>query len=106
MALEKRPGPDLDALARTLLGLRGRILEGGVRGPARHAFLLRVVDLEHQRLLAAHAREPVPAMPGIVGARVGLALAVLIDALRDDEVLKRDTACIANREREGLDRMP
>ncbi len=82
------------------------ILEGGVRGPTRDAVLLEVVHLEHQRLLAPHAREPVPVVLGVVGAGVGLPLAAGIEPLGDDEVVERDAAGVADREREGLDRMP
>ena len=51
---EKRERADLDALARPRVGRRGRIVEGGVGRPAGAAVLRRVVDLEHQRLVAPH----------------------------------------------------
>src|SRR4051794_5236197 len=59
---EKRQGADLDALARARMRRRGRVLERGVRAPARAAVFERVEHLEHQRLVAPHAREPVPAV--------------------------------------------
>src|SRR5258708_3787767 len=43
--LEQRQRPDFDAFARARAGRRGRILEGRVGGPARHAVLARIVDL-------------------------------------------------------------
>src|SRR5262249_29141293 len=103
--LEKRQRADFDALARPRVGRRGRIVESGVGGPAGAAVLLRIVDLEHQRLLAAHARQPVPAVRGIVGYGVGLADAVGITALAYQKIVERDAARIADAEREALDRM-
>src|SRR5262252_8487399 len=55
--LEKRQCADFDALARPRIGRRGRVLESGVGGPAGAAVLRGVVDLEHQCLLAPHARQ-------------------------------------------------
>src|SRR5260370_2065124 len=104
-ALEKRQCADFDALARPRLGRRGRVLESGVGGPAGAAVLRRVVDFEHQRLLAPHARQPVPAVLGIVGDGVGLADPVGIAALAHDEIPRRDAARVADRKREALDRM-
>src|SRR5260370_8409154 len=71
LALEKRERADFDALTQSRVGGRGRILERGVRGPAGAAVLRRIVDLEHQRLLAPHARQIVPAVLGIVVHGVG-----------------------------------
>src|SRR5262249_17607713 len=72
-ALEKRQRADFDALARPRVGRRGRVFERGVGGPAGAAVLRRIEDFEHQRLLAPHTRQPVPAVLGIVGDGVGLA---------------------------------
>src|SRR5262249_33117057 len=75
-ALEKRQRPDLDALAWPRVGRRGRILERGVGRPAGAAVLRGIEHLEHQRLVAPHARQPIPAVLRIVGDGVGLADAV------------------------------
>ena len=64
-ASEKRQRADFDALARTRIGRRGRVIEGGVRRPAGAAVLERIEDLEHDRLLAPHAREPEPLCFGL-----------------------------------------
>src|SRR6516162_7176929 len=103
--LEKRQCAEFDALARPRIGRRGRVLESGVGGPAGAAVLRRVVDFEYQRLLAPHARQPVPAVLGIVGDGVGLADPVGIAALAHHEIPRRDAARVADREREALDRM-
>src|SRR5262249_59375016 len=71
--LEKRQCADFDALARPRIGRRGRVFERGVGRPAGAAVPRGVVDLEDQRLLAPHARQPVPAVLGIVSDGVGLA---------------------------------
>src|ERR1700681_2809986 len=73
---EKRQRADLDAFARPRVGRRGRIVEGGVRGPAGAAVVERIKHLEHDRLVAAHAREPEPFVVRIVGDGVSLADAV------------------------------
>src|SRR5262249_21657966 len=75
-------------------------------GPARATVLERVIDLEHQRLLAPHAWEIVPAVLRIILRRVGLADAIGVAALRDHEVFERDAARVADRQRKGLNRMP
>src|ERR1700722_20794527 len=80
-ASEERQRADLDALARTRPRRRGRIVERRVRAPARAAVLRRIEHLEHQRLVALHAREPVPRVRRIVGDRIGLADAVGIAPL-------------------------
>src|SRR6185437_13391678 len=72
---------DFDALARTRIGRRGRIVEGGVRRPAGAAVLERIEHLEHDRLLAPHAREPEPFVRRIVGEGVGLTDPVRITPL-------------------------
>src|SRR5882724_8305910 len=71
--LEERERADLDALALTRTRLGRRVVEGGVRGPARGPVALRIVHLEHQRLVRRQPREPVPAVVGVVGNRIGLA---------------------------------
>ena len=67
--------------------------------------LQRLVDLEDQRLVRAHAREPVPALIRVVGDRVGLADPVGIAPLVDDERLGLDGLRVADRQRVALDRM-
>ena len=64
---EKRQRADFDAFAGACVTRRGGIVEGGVGGPAGAAVFERIVDLEHDRLLAPHAREPEPFMRGVVG---------------------------------------
>src|SRR5437870_540327 len=64
-----------------------------------------IVNLEHKGLVAPHQREPVPAVLGIVGDRIGLAHAIGIAALRYHEVLRRHAARIADGEWKGLDRV-
>src|SRR5260370_29037513 len=103
--LEKRECADFDALARPRGGRRGRVLESGVGGPAGAAVLRRVVDFEYQRLLAPYARQPVPAVLGIVGDGVGLADPVGIAAFAHHEIPRRGAARVADRERATLDRM-
>ena len=91
---------------------RGRALGGEVGSSKAVCAVQRarpslsaVEDLEHQRLVAPHAREPVPLVLRIVGDGVGLADAVGIAALGDDEIVERDAARVADRERKALDRM-
>ena len=85
---------------------RGGVVERGVRREARAPVLLRVVHLEHDRLVALHAREIEPAMPGAVLEPVGLADAVRVAPLGDQQVLKLDAARIGEGERvERTDRL-
>ena len=91
---------------------RGRAF-GGVVGSSKAvwavqrapAVLRRVIDLEHQRLVARLARKPEPLVLRIVGDRVGLADAVRVAPLRDDEVVERHAAGVGDGERMGLDRI-
>ncbi len=103
--IKKRQRTDLDAFARVRVRRRGRVVEGGVGRPAGTAVLDRVVDLEDQRLIAPHARQPVPTMRRIVGDRIGLADAVGIAPLGNHEIVERDAARVADCERRGFDRV-
>src|SRR5262249_26974041 len=89
-ALEKRQRADFDALTRPRVGRRGRVLKGGMRGPAGAAVLRRIEDLEHQRLFPPHAWQIVPAVLRIVGDGVGLPDAVGIAALAYQKIAGRD----------------
>src|SRR3954469_6752306 len=103
--LEKGECTDFDAFARPRIRRRGRIVEGGVGGPAGATVLQGVVDLEDQRLLAPHQGQPVPAVLGIVGDGIGLADAIGIATLIHHEIIGRDAAGVADGKREALDRM-
>src|SRR5438045_2035933 len=103
--LEEREGADLDAFARPGVWRRARVGEGGVRGPPGAAIAHRFVDLEYQRLVGPHPREPVPALPRIVGDRIGLADSVLVMALVDHQRVRRDALRVADRQRMALDRL-
>src|SRR3974390_952216 len=70
---EKRQGADLDAFARRRRGRCALVVEGGVGAPARPPVGGGIIDLEDQGLVAAHAREPYPAMGGVVFEHVDLA---------------------------------
>src|SRR6516225_2351230 len=72
-ALEKRHRADFDAFPRPRVRRRGRILEGGVRGPAGAAVFYRIEYFEHVGLFTPHAREPIPFVCRIVPDRIGLA---------------------------------
>src|SRR5271166_4889866 len=74
--------------------------------PAGTSVLERIVDLEDERFIASHAREPVPAVLRVVFYGVGLADAVRIPALGYDEVIGAEAARIADRQRKRLDREP
>src|SRR5262249_10787813 len=80
-------------------------IERSVRRKARPAVLQGIINLKDQCLLTPHEWEPVPAMVGIVGDRIGLPDTVGIAALRDYEIIGSDTARITDRDRESLDRM-
>src|SRR6478609_7009407 len=103
--LEKGQCADFDAFARPRIRRRGRIVEGGVGGPAGATVLQRVVDLEDQRFLAPHPGQPVPAVLGIVGDGIGLADPIGIAALIHHEIIGRDAAGVTDGEREALDRV-
>src|SRR6476646_6342856 len=103
--LEKGQCADFDAFARPRIRRRGRIVEGGVGGPAGATVLQRVVDLEDQRFLAPHPGQPVPAVLGIVGDGIGLADTLGIAALIHHEIIGRDAAGVTDGEREALDRV-
>src|SRR5512146_3082228 len=91
---EESDRANLDAFAGPRIGRRGRIIEVGLSGPARPPVLQRIEHLEDKRLVAAHAREPIPAVLRIVSDGVGLADAVRVAALGDNEVLGRHAARI------------
>src|SRR5712691_4113670 len=74
--------------------------------PAGASVLERVINLEDQRLVAPHAREPIPAVLWIVSYGVGLADAVWIPALGHDEIIEREAARIADGEWIRFDRKP
>ena len=84
---------------------RGRILERRVRREARAPVFLRVVDLEHHRLVAPHLREVEPAVPRAVLQPVGLPHAVRVAALGDQEIVGLDALGVGDGERIGLDRL-
>src|SRR5690348_17901774 len=103
MLLEESERADFDLLARPGVPRRGRILESGMRRPARAAGAFRIEDLEDEGFVAPHQRKPIPLVLGIVFDRIGLADAVGIAALGNDEILEHHAARVAEREREGLD---
>src|SRR6185295_14114227 len=102
---EKRESPDLDTLAWAGGGTGVGIFERGMRAPAGTAVLGRVIDFEHERLVAPHAREPGPAMRRIVGELVDLADSVGKAPFRCDEVFLLQRARIGDGERITLDRL-
>src|SRR6516164_3090095 len=61
-ALEKRHRADFDAFPRPRVRRRGRILEGGVRGPAGAAVFYRIEYFEHVRVqsIRFYKRRPRP----------------------------------------------
>ena len=81
-----------------------------MRREARTARGFRLVDLEHDGLVAPHARKIEPAMVGVVGQPVGLADAVRVAAFGHHQVARRDAARIGQCQRirfeHRLDRPP
>src|SRR5687767_859767 len=100
-SVEEGERAGFDALARRGAGGRAGIVEGAVRGEARGPGLVRVEHLEHQRLVALHAREVIPLVRRVVGDVVNLAGAVLVAPLDPDEALVRNAAAVADAERLG-----
>src|SRR5689334_6445372 len=102
--LEERQRARLDALARRRAGRRGGIVEGSVRREARTAVVLGIVDLEHDRLVAPHARKVIPAMRGVVLEAIGLPDAMRIAALGDEQVARGDAVRVRHGKRVGFER--
>ena len=61
-----------------------------------------IVDLEHQRFVAPHARKPGPTVRGVEFHGISLADATGIAALGDDVVIRRDRSRVAQGERMRL----
>src|SRR5581483_11291653 len=76
--VEERECPRLDALTGRRVRRRVRIVERAVRGEARRLRLVGIENLEDERLVARHPREPVPAVPRIVRDVIDDAGAILI----------------------------
>src|SRR5262249_33176554 len=103
---EERERAYLDAFARPWIRRCRWVVECRVRSPAGAPVLERIIDLEDQRLVAPHPREPVPAVLRIVFYGVGLPHAIGVPALGHDQVVIRQRAGVADCKREALYRKP
>ena len=75
------------------------MVEGGVRGESGNAADLRVVLLEHERLVTVHPGEVRPAVPRRVRDEIDLALAVAVAYFAGHQVHHGQRPGIADRER-------
>src|SRR5580765_4647537 len=96
MSVEQREGAGFDAFTRRGIGRRGRVGERAVRGEARGLARVGIANLEHERFVAIHLREPEPAMTRIVSDVIDLAGAVLVAALDTYEACIRNAAPVAD----------
>src|SRR4051812_38969583 len=99
MSVEEREGTGFNAFTRRGIGRRVRIVERAVRGEARGLARVGIENLEHERFVAIHLREPEPAMTRIVSDVIDLAGAVLVAALDTYEAFIRNAAPIADAQR-------
>src|SRR5262245_20814555 len=104
-SLEEGKGSGFYALSRRRAGRRRRIGERGMRREARAAVGRRVVDLEHDRLVARELRKVEPAVRRVELQAIGLADAVRVAPLGDQQVARRDAARVGERQRIGADRL-
>ncbi|ABA53620.1 hypothetical protein BURPS1710b_A2437 [Burkholderia pseudomallei 1710b] len=74
-----------------------------MRAQARAAVVERIVDLQQQYLVGAQPREVEPAVRGIRDDRIGLAHLVAIDEIARHQIVRRDRARVAQRERQPFD---
>jgi hypothetical protein len=96
---KKRESAHLDALPRWRIGRGRRIDKRCVRRETRAAILFRIVNFEHQGLVAPHLRKIEPTVIGVVLQSIGLSHAVRIAALRNEQVFHSDALGIGDRER-------